>query len=103
MGKPIVKVIVEDCIAVAGQLVVGIRLVGSSVDLGEQLIRRDLRIASEADIAHQRLRPLINLEPDGKMFLDSFVMVLDNALDLNLPEAVGLVEVLQSVDVAGKQ
>src|SRR5947209_7437459 len=76
IGESTVKVIGEDALAIASQILFGIRLALSGIGF-RKFARRDSLVAGDLEFAHQSTRAFVDQDMDGKMSFFPFIVVVD--------------------------
>src|ERR1700722_3300879 len=91
IGETVIKVIVEDGLAIVGKILVGVRLAGRVRKFGKRLGVNFL-VSNDAKCTDERLRASLDLKVDGERGLRAVIVVVDFSLNLGLTEPVRHVE-----------
>ena len=88
MWKAMIKVVVEDSIAIYGEILLGKRLPWVGSQFGEGL-GLDLLIADDLEGADKSLRTLFDLDVNRELICPVMIIVVDIGLNLGFAETVG--------------
>src|SRR4029077_15411365 len=88
MGEPVIEVVVEDVLAVIGQVLFGVGLAVDSLEVGERL-GVNLLVAQYLYCPVKSLPAFFNLNVNRKVVVGVVVVVVNLGLDLGLAESVG--------------
>lgn len=103
VGKALVKILRQDGIAVNGDGVFAERLAGDGAKTREDGFPIEVVDAIHLEMSDKRLRAFVDVEEDGQRAGLALVIVLAARGDGGLPEAVGLIEIDDGIDVAAEE
>ena len=97
-----IEVVVEDGLAIIGEILLGVGLAFGGIEFGKSL-GVDLLVASDVKCADESLRTFFDLNVNREVVLGAVIVVIDFGLNFGLAESVGNVQGLEIGDVALEQ